>query len=356
MLKRFIFWDYPRASWQYDVMVGIILIFIMLPPRGWFRDQPRTPRVSSIAVLPTEHGSSVYWVEPELLADLSKEQQAQKLERPHRQCNASKTGDCYPRGAYRGFRRRNHGLHGLRQALSAALMVSQMNRHLFVRLVVLGIGCGTLAWAAPAGDADAVLERIDKAAGAFHSMSAKLRRVQHTAAVPNEDDVDSGTILLKRGRRRDMRMLIDLTDPDPKTVMFSDHTVEIYYPKMQTVDEFDVSKFKELLEQFFLLGFGTSRAELQASYNLRLVGPDTVGGQKTDLLELVPKSKEVLQHLVKLEMWVAETGYPIQQKFFLKGGDYQLATYSDVKINPDLPDSALKLKLPKNVKREYPQK
>jgi hypothetical protein len=79
VLKRFIFWDYPRASWQYDVMVGIILIFIMLPPRGWFRDQPRTPRVSSIAVLPTEHGSSVYWVEPELLADLSKEQQAQKL-------------------------------------------------------------------------------------------------------------------------------------------------------------------------------------------------------------------------------------------------------------------------------------
>jgi 2-polyprenyl-6-methoxyphenol hydroxylase-like FAD-dependent oxidoreductase len=79
VLKRFIFWDYPRASWQYDVMVGIILIFIMLTPRWWFRDQPRTPLVSTIAVLPEEHGSSVYWVEPELLADLSKEQQAQKL-------------------------------------------------------------------------------------------------------------------------------------------------------------------------------------------------------------------------------------------------------------------------------------
>lgn len=79
MLKRFIFWDYPRASWQYDVMVGIILIFIMLTPRGWFRDQPRTPLVSSVSVLPDEHGSSVYWVEPELLADLSKDQQAQKL-------------------------------------------------------------------------------------------------------------------------------------------------------------------------------------------------------------------------------------------------------------------------------------
>ena len=60
-------------------MVGIILIFVMLTPRGWFRDQPRTPLVSSIAVLPGEHGSNVYWVEPELLADLSKDQQAQKL-------------------------------------------------------------------------------------------------------------------------------------------------------------------------------------------------------------------------------------------------------------------------------------
>ena len=79
VLKRFIFWDYPRASWQYDVMVGIIVIFVMLTPRGWFRDQPRTPRVSSFAVLPAEHGSSVYWVEPELLVGLSKDQQTQKL-------------------------------------------------------------------------------------------------------------------------------------------------------------------------------------------------------------------------------------------------------------------------------------
>jgi outer membrane lipoprotein-sorting protein len=33
-----------------------------------------------------------------------------------------------------------------------------------------------------------------------------------------------------------------------------------------------------------------------------------------------------------------------------------LMTYSDMKINPDLPDTALKLHVPKNVKREYPQK
>jgi len=205
------------------------------------------------------------------------------------------------------------------------------------------------------GDLNALLDRVDKAGSGFRAMSANVRRVQHTAVV-NEDTIDSGVIFLKRGRGRDVRMLIDLTQPDPKQVEFQGHTVEIYYPKINTIDEFDVSKQRELLEQLFLLGFGSSRAELQSSYTLRLVGPDTLAGQKTQVLELIPKSNDVRQHLSKIEMWVGGDGYPLQQKFYQKGGDYELATYSDVKINPDLPESSLKLKAPKNAKRDYPQK
>ena len=129
----------------------------------------------------------------------------------------------------------------------------------------------------PAGDQEAVLDRVDRAGAAFRGMSAHLRRLSHTAVI-NEDNVDSGTILLKRAHRRDLRMLIDLTEPDPRTVAFQGHTLEIYYPKAATVQEIDVGNGKDraLLEQFFLLGFGTSRAELQASYNLRLMGQDFV--------------------------------------------------------------------------------
>jgi hypothetical protein len=67
MLKRFILWDYARASWQYDVMVGIILVFIFLTPRDWFRDQPRIPRAASI-VRPAENGGNVLFVDSEVLA------------------------------------------------------------------------------------------------------------------------------------------------------------------------------------------------------------------------------------------------------------------------------------------------
>jgi hypothetical protein len=63
-LKRFILWDYPRAGWQYDLMVGLILAFIFLTPRDLFRDQPRS---FSVVMLPASHGASVFWIEPELL-------------------------------------------------------------------------------------------------------------------------------------------------------------------------------------------------------------------------------------------------------------------------------------------------
>jgi hypothetical protein len=78
-IKRFVLWDYPRASWQYDVMVGLILAFLFLTPRGWFRDQPRIPRASKIAMLQGAHGTNVFWIESELLAGIPESQQKAKV-------------------------------------------------------------------------------------------------------------------------------------------------------------------------------------------------------------------------------------------------------------------------------------
>lgn len=68
MLKRFILWDFQRASWQYDVMVAIILAFIFLTPRDFFRDQPKA---SNIVMLPSEGGSPVVFVDSKALAGVA---------------------------------------------------------------------------------------------------------------------------------------------------------------------------------------------------------------------------------------------------------------------------------------------
>jgi hypothetical protein len=79
MLKRFILWDYQRGSWQYDVVVGIILLFIFATPRYWFSDQPKLPKASSIALLPSENGGSVFFVDPQFLAGTAENQRVAKL-------------------------------------------------------------------------------------------------------------------------------------------------------------------------------------------------------------------------------------------------------------------------------------
>jgi len=64
-LARFIFWDFKRGSWQYDVVVGLILAFIFLTPRSIFRDQARP---ASIVMLPAQQG---FLLETKLLEDVA---------------------------------------------------------------------------------------------------------------------------------------------------------------------------------------------------------------------------------------------------------------------------------------------
>ncbi len=76
MWKRFILWDYPRGSRPYDVIVAIILAFIFLTPRGWFRDQPRVP---SIVEVPSESRAPSFHVSPEVLANVPENQRIARL-------------------------------------------------------------------------------------------------------------------------------------------------------------------------------------------------------------------------------------------------------------------------------------
>jgi hypothetical protein len=78
LVKRLIFWDFPRASWQYDVVVGLILLFIFAVPRSWFHDQPKE---ASIILMSSLHGSNRVFIATELLETTPDNQRARRAER-----------------------------------------------------------------------------------------------------------------------------------------------------------------------------------------------------------------------------------------------------------------------------------
>lgn len=199
-----------------------------------------------------------------------------------------------------------------------------------------------------------VLSRMDQAATQFRSMSAKITRVKHTAVL-NNDDEESGTVYMKKNGPR-LQALLDITKPDKKTSVVEGREVQVYYPNMKQVNIYDAGKNGEQLEQFLSLGFGTSGSDLEKTYTMRVVGTETVNGEKSVHLELTPKSAEATKLVKKIDLWVGEHNYPVQEKIYEPSGDYDLWTYSDVQINGKVRDQDVKLKLPNGVKRVYPQK
>jgi outer membrane lipoprotein-sorting protein len=220
---------------------------------------------------------------------------------------------------------------------------------------VLAFTVGLIAYPTSPDSLESVLERMDRTAASFKTFSADLRSVAHTAVI-DEDDVSTGTIFVKRANRG-MEMLMELTTPDRKSIAIHGQKAEIYYPKMKTVEEYDISRYRALFDQFLLIGFGTSGKELAQAYNMKVLGTDDVAGLPATRLELVPKSPDVLKNLKKLELWIPESAdYPVQQKFYMAAGDYKLATYTNVRKNPPLTDSDLKIRASRDAKRVFPQK
>ncbi len=199
---------------------------------------------------------------------------------------------------------------------------------------------------------DTVLKELDTAAKDFHSLTADLERTKVTVVV-NDRSVETGQIWV----RRDNKMRIELAQPDPRTILRSGDNLYVFNPKIKRVEEYDLGKHRDLVDQFLLLGFGTSGSELRKSFLLTVLGEDTLDREKVVLLELTPKSDDVRNQISKIHLWLNESSWlPAQQKFFETGsGDYFVVRYTNVVRNAKIRDSRFKPHWPHGTSRLKPQ-
>ncbi len=220
--------------------------------------------------------------------------------------------------------------------------------------LMLTLLAGSLAL--PATPLDDALARLDRAAAGFRGMTAQIRKISYTALV-KETSEESGRIVLYRPKPRDLRMLVEFDQPSPRAVAFQNNRIQLYYPKLNTVQEYDLGKQGGLVDQFLLLGFGTPVRELRRAYTIRHLGEEQVNGVAADRLELTPLSAEASQHVKSVEIWVSQAdGMVVQQKVNQPSRDYVLVSYSSIQVNPALTPASVRLNLPKGVKRETPQR
>ena len=199
-----------------------------------------------------------------------------------------------------------------------------------------------------------VLRQMDKAASAFRSTEADFVWNQYQKVV-NDTDIQKGKIYFRR-QDKEIQMAADITEPDHKYVLFSNGTVRVYQPRIDQVTEYNAGKNRADLESFLVLGFGGSGHDLLKLYDVKYLGKEKVDGVEADKLELVPKSVKVRNNVARILLWIDPSrGVSVQQQFFEPSGDYRRTKYSDIQLNPKLPDNVFKLKTTNKTKTISPQ-
>ena len=195
----------------------------------------------------------------------------------------------------------------------------------------------------------AVFDGLNKAAPLFKSISGTLEYTKVTVIV-DDHSTETGRIIFEKSGGKS-RVMLAITAPSEKYVLFESGKVSIYRPKLAEVEVFSLANRKDLVEQFLLLGFGTSAEELQKAYDVSFAGEESLDGKRTAHLKLLPKSTGIAAQLKGIELWLLlDTWQPLQQKFMEPSGDYLLASYRNLKHNTKIPSKDLRLPLKGNVR------
>jgi outer membrane lipoprotein-sorting protein len=198
-------------------------------------------------------------------------------------------------------------------------------------------------------DLPEVLSQMNEAAKRLKTVSANLEYTKVTVLV-NDKSTETGQILYRKSKNPEIR--IDIEKPDRKVILFKKNKAEIYLPKINQIQEYDLEQKSGLVQQFLLLGFGQETGELKKSYRVKYLKEEDLEGDTTALLELLPRKENIATQVVKIQIWVSEESWlPMQQKFFESDGDYFIAHYTGVKVNRALPGSAFDLKPAPGAKR-----
>src|SRR6516165_8926956 len=194
-----------------------------------------------------------------------------------------------------------------------------------------------------------ILSRMNDSAKHLQSLTSNLEYTTVTVLV-DDKSTQYGELFFRKDKKTEI--LIKFDKPDPKVILFRRNKAEVYNPKINQIQEYDMESRSELVQQFLLLGFGTEVAELKKSYSLKFEGEEEIQDETAAIVELTPLGKDITGQLSKIELWISEDSWlPVQQKFFQPGGDYLVASYTGTKVNRDIASSTFQIDAAAGAKR-----
>jgi outer membrane lipoprotein-sorting protein len=199
------------------------------------------------------------------------------------------------------------------------------------------------AQAKPSGLPPAIRAQMDAASAKFTSAQADLRQELFTKVV-HDTEIQPGQIYFLR-KAGATQMGIRMLPPDEKIVEFKNNVLRVFNPGTNQVDQFSATgKNQSTAEIVLSLGFGGSGADLEKSWDITDLGPETLkdGNQavQTEKLDLVSKDASIRDNYAShITIWLDPArGVSLKQLSFNASegkptGDTRTVYYSNIRLN-----------------------
>src|SRR5580693_4933111 len=122
---------------------------------------------------------------------------------------------------------------------------------------------------------ESVLRRMDEAAASFQSTQADFVWDLYQKVV-DEHDTQKGTVYYRRAGK-EIEMMAEIKEPDPKFVLYKDGKLQVYQPKIEQVIVYPTAGNQSEIEIYLVLGFGGSGQDLKKAFDVSYLGEESVG-------------------------------------------------------------------------------
>jgi outer membrane lipoprotein-sorting protein len=199
--------------------------------------------------------------------------------------------------------------------------------------------------AAQQDELKSVLDRMNAAAANFRSTSADVEFDDMTTEPIYDKDVFKGVVYYDRkGSAFRMGVHFNLHNNKPSTKAYT-YVGGVLKIKDSGSDQVTSYAQAGKFESYIMLGFGASGTDLEAKWDVKQIGWETIDGVKTAILELVAKDPEVRKNLSKVTIWVdPDRAVSLKQVFTLNATSSKACFYSNFKLNQPLPGDAFTFK------------
>jgi outer membrane lipoprotein-sorting protein len=197
--------------------------------------------------------------------------------------------------------------------------------------------------ATPIPDLNIVLAQMDEGGKRFKSAQADFKWETYTAVTTSTDE-QTGQIFSRR-KNGSQELAIRILTPHPRQALIKGDKAIMYDPRIKQTTERKIGDKADAESVMNMASaFGIKGQDLRGDYDVKLIGWETVDGIKTAKLELVPRKENVKRLVSKVILWIdLKRDVAVQQQRF-DHEDYQLAHYTNIKLDGKIPDDVFSIK------------